>query len=395
MLDDLRELHPEKVAQINEGAIAYYAQYDDPVSRAEEIYHRLQAGQAAEEIDPRWSDEAAPYLASALEELAPEQRLYLSPRLGIEPDSVLAEAASLMEWERFTEKGARARLREDDLQGALQILGQRQERSAASPLYLTEAEVLVALGRRDDALGVIARGLDSASQAGARRRTAELLVLRAVVHEGQGDFAGASFDLATVLEIARALDDRLLTTRAVVGLLRQRRKTADPEGPDAAELVALIAEMTGGEVPYWLREYPGLFRELAAELGPLWPDLVAATVIETGPVRPRTDQPALGTLLVEALGEQGARDLLSSLDGFEGFMAGSPAQQADQLPRIVSVARRRGQMDDLAVPLAALLAAEIDAAIGATPSPAARPLEPWWQSETMSQHEGVGMAFTH
>ena len=145
MLEPLRKDKREKVEQIHRKAVEYYQTFDDGVSRAEEIYHRLSLGIERNILESRWIDGVQQNLGSAIEELPLKSRAFLAARLGLEVDESIWEAAELQDWETH------AKLRAGDLLSvrqplaAINILRQRPERTPSSPLLALERDAMIAL----------------------------------------------------------------------------------------------------------------------------------------------------------------------------------------------------------------------------------------------------------
>ncbi|HEX5601082.1 MAG TPA: hypothetical protein VFX63_00985 [Pyrinomonadaceae bacterium] len=145
MLEPLRKDKAEKVKQIHRNAIEYYQAFDDGVSRAEEIYHRLSLGIERQNLEGRWADGVQQNLGSAIEELPLKSRAFLAAKLKLEVDESVWQEAELEDWE------IHARMRATDLLAlrqplaALNILRQRQERTFGSPLLMLERDTIVAL----------------------------------------------------------------------------------------------------------------------------------------------------------------------------------------------------------------------------------------------------------
>jgi cellulose synthase operon protein C len=265
MLSDLLyRTPPELISAIDEAAVRYYTTQSDSLSRAEEIYHRLRLGQLAE-AEARWIPGIETRLRTALDDLPPQAKLWLSRRLGVTPDAKLRAEADLGSWEAFTAEAVHRHLRSGDTEGALKKLRQRKERSPESGLFRLEAEVLHAMGRTDEARRVAARGLQSAVAAGNDMLSVELQLLVALFDEAGGDFTAA---LNGVDQARRYLSDnpdptvllRLLVTEA-----RLLRKIGEERDRDSLveRSLALITEKRLDE----LGNRPALLREVVAEFG--------------------------------------------------------------------------------------------------------------------------------
>jgi hypothetical protein len=144
MLEPLRKDKREKVEQIHHNAVEYYETFEDGISRAEEIYHRLSLGVERATLESRWLDGVQQNLGSAIEELPTKSKAYLAAKFGLEVDESVWKGAELEDWETH------ARLRANDLialrqpMAALGVLRQRAERTASSPLLATEREAMIA-----------------------------------------------------------------------------------------------------------------------------------------------------------------------------------------------------------------------------------------------------------
>lgn len=144
MLEPLTKDKPDEVAKIHQAAIDYYQQFDDDISRAEEIYHRLSLDFEREVLKSRWRDGVRQYLGSAIEELPMRGRGFLAVRLRLEVDEAVWTAADLEDWEAHAERRARDLLELKQPLPALAAIRQRSERTSASPLPSIEREVVIA-----------------------------------------------------------------------------------------------------------------------------------------------------------------------------------------------------------------------------------------------------------
>jgi hypothetical protein len=144
MLEPLKKNKPDAVKAIHEGAIGYYKQFDDDISRAEEIYHRLSLELDRKVLDERWRDGVRQYLGSAIEELPVKAKAFLAARMGLELDESIWKDAELEDWEIHAERRARDLLELKQPIQAVADLRQRVDRTANSPLLLLERDILIA-----------------------------------------------------------------------------------------------------------------------------------------------------------------------------------------------------------------------------------------------------------
>jgi hypothetical protein len=148
------------VRAIDRAAIAYYQRRSGPESRAEEIFHRIMAGNTPAEIDERWIDGVEPFLQDAPSEVSGPMRTYLAVRLGFADIDIDPASADQATWERYIVKRAQALIEAGKLAEALDLVRQRSTRMRRSPLYVLEAELLVSMSREREALVVARRGLE-------------------------------------------------------------------------------------------------------------------------------------------------------------------------------------------------------------------------------------------
>jgi len=156
MLEPLKKNKPEAVKAIHRRAIAYYMEFDDDVSRAEEIYHRLSLDLDRKMLNERWRDGVRQYLGSAIEELPVRAKAFLAARLSLEFDESIWQDADLEDWEIHAERRAHDLLELKQPIPAVLYLRQRSERSSSNKSILTlEKEAMIAsLNQMTDFFGV-------------------------------------------------------------------------------------------------------------------------------------------------------------------------------------------------------------------------------------------------
>lgn len=114
-----------KLERIHIKAIKFYGQYEDPVRRAEEIYHRLALGIDRETLASRWMDGLTPYLGSSIRELPPQSQVYLAARLGLELPEELWSQAEDEDWILYASRLADQHLELEKPLDALAVLQER------------------------------------------------------------------------------------------------------------------------------------------------------------------------------------------------------------------------------------------------------------------------------
>lgn len=145
MLEPLRKNKADKVEQIHHNAVEYYLTFDDGVSRAEEIYHRLSLGIERSILESRWTDGIPQNLGSAIEELPLKSKAFLAAKLNLEVEDSVWEQAELEDWETHVFTRATDLLSLKQPLAALNFLRQREQRTSGSPLLMLERDASVAL----------------------------------------------------------------------------------------------------------------------------------------------------------------------------------------------------------------------------------------------------------
>jgi hypothetical protein len=183
MVDLLRAEQPKKVRAIDVRAVEYYAaRPDNPVDRAEEIYHRLALDEDLDLVDGRWMPDVGPLLAAAMSELTGARRAFLASRLGLEVDRETRRLASLEDWERLVAGKAERLLRDPDVTrptAVLELFADRDDRSPVSPLTALEVMAYRYLEQWDRGLALLARAVEHAASVEAWPHVLRLTLLQA------------------------------------------------------------------------------------------------------------------------------------------------------------------------------------------------------------------------
>ena len=247
-------------------AVDYYTRRRDPVSRAEEIYHRLLLGQGRDKLDPIWDPRAAERLVTAVDELPQRSRVLLLSRLprafvGDDDRRLLDDA----EWLEKVEPTVGAMLSRGRAEEALELLRERRRADGGPLLPLVEIEALEALERLDEAIALAGREAEVAATALDPASVTDLSLQQCRLFERAGHplESLAVLDRATAVSREHSVDRlRLLVSwlgvsrRNAIGTTDARRRCMD-------EAVDIGRTATTRR----LEEYPGLLRDLAAEVG--------------------------------------------------------------------------------------------------------------------------------
>jgi hypothetical protein len=181
-----------EVKALHRRAIDFYSYKEDIDARAEEMYHRLALGEDdSYTLDQRWINGIETSIASNLEEYSAPMKRWLASRIGLELSRAEFIQADTVDWERNITRKVKIAIADTDWIRALELLGEREERSANSPLFALEAKIYILINERKSALDCIERGILKLSESGNRGRLAELFWLQSQVKLLFDDIAGA------------------------------------------------------------------------------------------------------------------------------------------------------------------------------------------------------------
>lgn len=306
MLESLRAERPDQVRAIHEAAIRYYSGREEPLSRAEEIYHRLALGQSHQELESVWMPGVEPYLGNALEELPPSVKPYLASKLGIELPRQDWAQAELTDWERRAEARCHDLLsrylpEQQDLQILLEqgaahpghplfqmlsgladrvlgVLREREERTPGSPLFEIEAQAHALRGTADEGLRVIDQALANAHPF-ERTCLVSLLFLRARLAAILRNHERVEESLHEAEQIARRIERPDLVLAARVRQVEQGSPLRRREHEEA--LGAFLSTVSDR----FLWENPALSRWAIGLAAPARPELLARGLAAVGLTR--------------------------------------------------------------------------------------------------------------
>ena len=256
---------PAQVRRIHELAVAHYEGQAEPEARAEEIYHRLMLGQQPDELEQVWLPGVERYLAAAVNELPAAQRRWLAGRMSIQLPAADYERADLEEWERLIGHKAMELVRFGGPERVLALLGERSERTPASPLIALEARALLDLGRPDQAATLLDGALRRFPLLSNPGRHAELLWLRAQAAAGRDPERLAFLD--QLADLADGFASRMALVQALTDIV----DALPADSPRIAEcryrLGTELSRLTGVQVS----EERSLVRLAMLRLGPNFP----------------------------------------------------------------------------------------------------------------------------
>ncbi|HEU4770256.1 MAG TPA: effector-associated domain EAD1-containing protein, partial [Pyrinomonadaceae bacterium] len=269
------EEQKDKVLEIQQNAIAYYEPFDDPVSRAEEIYHRLMLKDDHDVIAERWIAGVRDNLFNAIEELEPKEQGFLAARLDVDIEDDILAQANQADWEVIVSRRVNNFLSLGQPDRALQTLGMRNEYLPGSVLYVLQAQAYQGMGRLEEAAAVIDRGL--ASYPDSTWVTFRLTMMAGGVDLLMGRHQKAFQRLLDGRKLASEMNAPMQKVEATLGLLRPELSNlleADTRASLEKELLELLKTIPDST----LSEQLGLVRYAVDRFGERDDDLVIRAV---------------------------------------------------------------------------------------------------------------------
>lgn len=304
MLPDLKnEISIDNIKSIHDAAILYYSTFEDIISRAEEIYHRLCRGDQPQDLETLWQDGVRRYLHNVLFELDGKAKLWLSRKLNVTPDQNILKNANIQEWEEITKKAVERYLKNGYADDALAVLSTRKERSLGSPLYRLEMEALRILGKYEDvcrlADNAIHEALEVSDTTPSIRNLYELSLQAALSKEALGELEGGLRYINQAKDLFGTTQDNITRLRILITNIRLLRKLGETKDNERANVIEEVKDILSQKtILDQMQNYPALFREVVAELGKLLPDIL---------------QKALDWFGIEITNEQQAETLTNAL----------------------------------------------------------------------------------
>jgi hypothetical protein len=268
ILDALKPDEPTKVPWIHRNAVGYYGRFEDPRSRAEEIYHRLFREADFQNVDARWLPGVEQYLGTALSEVPLWSQAELASRLRVEGFEVNWDQASAEAWERRAEKRVLDLVERGRFERALETLSERGKvtYTVGSPLYMLEARALAGLRRWEAARIAANNGIASISVTDHREQLLDLYLLSAQANEMIGNFPQALEVLAEAKTLAAMMDDDLPMLEVTVRQARVHRLAGDISAEELGLLRRRVVERYTAATDHALRSYPRLVRDVVQEV---------------------------------------------------------------------------------------------------------------------------------
>jgi hypothetical protein len=181
-----------EVRDLRRSAIDYYTGVPGLTARAEEMYHRLVLDEDEFwQLDQRWEKGIETSIIANLEEYPDRVKVWLASRMNLEVPREIFQNADIADWERNITRKVKSALTEMDTARALQLLGERTERSPASPLYALEGKAWLLQKALRQAWTILEKGVEQVAASNNRGRLAELFWLQSQVWLLQGNVLSA------------------------------------------------------------------------------------------------------------------------------------------------------------------------------------------------------------
>jgi len=162
MLESMKRSDEQRTREINERAIKYYAQFPDPRSRGEELYHLLLFEDFdRKRVEARVMHEALPFVLHSILELPERAQAFIAARTNTELEAKTWQKADLEDWELHAVQASRDFLSLGKFEAAAGVLHERSSRSAGSPVYAAEIEAYLAAGNLKRAASLAASYIDA------------------------------------------------------------------------------------------------------------------------------------------------------------------------------------------------------------------------------------------
>jgi hypothetical protein len=276
--------------------------------------------QPAAALDDRWLSGVERYLASAVDELPPEQRRWLASRMSIELPPEVYRLADIGEWEQLIGRKAMERIRHGGPEDTIALLHERAERTPESPLFAIEARALLDLKQPAQAAQLLDRALAGFPVVGNPGRQAEILWLRAQASAGQGETGPCLAFLRRLADVTASMPTTLARVQAlteILGVLNPQDLT-DVDVPEVARRRRALSEALGRLTEVEVDQESSLIRLALVRLGPHYPsltfDLANRTVsdliylVNTGAVDLTPAVESIGGKVIDELGYLAAVD---------------------------------------------------------------------------------------
>jgi hypothetical protein len=371
----LRLLEKDKTSMsraVEQSAVDYYAASDDPMDRAEEIYHRLRLADDLRAVKLRWIPAAVLYLGTAEAELPPRSARLLARLRQDVPDDLVDEAEQL-EWERTTAAEVENLLAQGYVDYALKTLEARRPWTTCSPLHALLADALIRSGRVTEAQQAVSDALDEPGVDRCGDAYFELLLVSAQASAAAGNTEAADTDLQRAERVATSLGRDL---DALGAMLQRAQLHGSIRSPEEEAADAALARRVEAMPEKTLASQPMLLRAIAAEVGERAPRVLARALDLVG--LPAGSNRTLTTLAESIAGALAAKPAVAEALQRLGRTVPLPELDDDaKAPEVLSVleeARRTGTLERLAKELLTIsddsgrLRSGIAAAMSSTPT---------------------------
>jgi hypothetical protein len=284
MLSDLTVSEKKRARSIEQRAAKYYGEkfaetgaLDD---LAEQIYHFMRIETEPLNLELMWRHGVEPYLANALDEVPPRQKIWLAGKLQLGVDKGTRAAADQTMWELDTERSVRQLLSygtQDSYARAKSLIFERPPPSwrRDGTMHLLAAEVLMASADFQTALDILG---EIKFEIPTAEHQAKRILLTAQAAEAMGEPHRALEEVANGERLRGQIDVetelRLLLTHLRLVAQMAPYGGFDEDDGEVGRLRNAALILIQSQPPNFLQSAPGVLRDAAAEFGADHPPLL-------------------------------------------------------------------------------------------------------------------------
>ncbi|MEP2235747.1 hypothetical protein [Hyphomonas sp.] len=209
----------DTIPLIHQRAADFYRDRTDVRRRAEWLYHSLMLDKEPEVLDGIWDPDQADALVQSLgrtwsDPLPERARRWLAPRLGHDVAGP-SEELRLADWEIATVRDAQDFIQMGNAEAALNLIRERPDRTALSPVPAVEIKALLILGKSKQALDVADNALKQAKPVAKPAQLMKLYIQVAEKAIAAGKTKRAVEAAKDAEQIAEALGDQKARLQAL------------------------------------------------------------------------------------------------------------------------------------------------------------------------------------
>ncbi len=223
---------PEKVRQIHDLAVKFYAGRPDAADRAEWIYHRLARGDSMHQLEEHLTPDLQPFLEGSLEELPPSASVALAGKLGMTIPWERLLLANVEAFEVSAIKEIQEALSSNRFEALLQsraLLHQKTDRTLNSRLRRIECQIYERLGEFEIAKPLAEVSMKEAATVCDYQSEAEMSTLLGRLHERLFKWSTAASYYRRAFSLSLKMGNTQAWSETLIALVRlAKRRNHDP-----------------------------------------------------------------------------------------------------------------------------------------------------------------------